>query len=468
MLIDELRSTFLFLKLSDEQLRELVQLGAEMAFPAGETIFVEGEPADALWVLLSGGVELARRVGGQRVVIGSLSQPGDYAGGIRAFAASGTGGGYRATGTTLHPSRFFQLPSEQLGRLLDAWLPMAKHMLDGYVHTFEAIEVAVRERGRLIALGTLAAGLTHELNNPAAAAKSAAKDLRVVLGQLVALANQVANGELKPAQIRAAMRLQADATARAAVASRRSAIETGRLEEDISAWLVEHNVANEWELAPAFVAAGLDLPWLEAAAHTLGDNGLSDALTWIANTLLARTFLDQIDDATSRISQLVSAVKDYSFVDRAPEQEIDIHEGIEKTLVILEHKLRRGVEVVRDYDERLPRVLANGSELNQVWTNLIDNAIDAMDGHGQLRIVTRRDGPAVLVEIIDQGTGIPPEIASRIYDPFFTTKEVGKGSGLGLDIARRIVVDRHHGEITFESSPGGTRFLVRLPLAVKP
>ncbi len=467
MLIDELRSTFLFQKLTEEQLGELVRLGAEATFPGGETIFVEGEPADALWVLLSGGVELARRVGGQRVVIGSLSQRGDYAGGIRAFAASGTGGGYRATGTTTRTSRLFQLPSATLGHLLDAWLPMAKHMLDGYVHTFEAIEVAVRERGRLIALGTLAAGLTHELNNPAAAAKSASKDLRVVMGQLVALASQIAKGELKPAQVRAVTKLQADASAHAAVAPSRSAIETGRLEEDISAWLVEHAVANEWELAPAFVSAGLDLPWLEAAAHTLGGKGLSDALNWIANTLLATAFLDQLDDATTRISQLVSAVKDYSFVDRSPEQEIDIHEGIENTLVILGHKLRRGVEVVRDYDEDVPHVMANGSELNQVWTNLIDNAIDAMDGRGQVRLVTRRDETSVLVEIIDQGPGIPSEIASRIFDPFFTTKEVGKGSGLGLDIARRIVVDRYHGELTFVSSPGGTRFLVRLPLAAQ-
>jgi signal transduction histidine kinase len=465
--IDELRSTFLFQKLSDEQLGELVRLGTEATFPAGETIFVEGEPADALWVLLTGEVELARRVGGQRVVIGSLSQRGDYAGGIRAFAASGTGGGYRATGTTMRASRFFQLPSATLGQLLDAWLPMAKHMLDGYVHTFEAIEVAVRERGRLIALGTLAAGLTHELNNPAAAAKSASKDLAVVMGQLVALAGQIAKGELKPAQVRAVTKLQADASAHAALAPSRSAIETGRLEEDISAWLIEHAVANEWELAPAFVSAGLDLTWLEAAANTLGGKGLSDALNWIANTLLATAFLDQLDDATSRISQLVSAVKDYTFVDRSPEQEIDIHDGIENTLVILGHKLRRGVEVVRNYDENLPRVIANGSELNQVWTNLIDNAIDAMDGRGQVRIVTRRDEASVLVEIIDQGPGIPPEIASRIFDPFFTTKDVGKGSGLGLDIARRIVVDRYHGELTFASSPGGTRFLVRLPLAAQ-
>ena len=155
-------------------------------------------------------------------------------------------------------------------------------------------------------------------------------------------------------------------------------------------------------------------------------------------------------------------------MDRSPEQEIDIHEGIEKTLVILGHKLRAGVEVIRDYDDNLPRVLADGSELNQVWTNLIDNAIDAMDGHGQVRIRTRRDGHAVLVEIADQGPGIPPELASRIFDPFFTTKEVGKGTGLGLDIVRRIVVDRCRGEVSVESAPGETRFLIRLPLTSKP
>jgi signal transduction histidine kinase len=157
-------------------------------------------------------------------------------------------------------------------------------------------------------------------------------------------------------------------------------------------------------------------------------------------------------------------VKDYSYVDRSVEREIDIHEGIEKTLIILGHKLRAGIEVIRDYDDTLPRVLANGSELNQVWTNLIDNAIDAMDGHGQIRIRTRHDDHAVLVEIIDHGPGIPDEVASRIFDPFFTTKDVGKGTGLGLDIVRRIVVDRCHGEITFASAPGETSFLIRLPL----
>jgi signal transduction histidine kinase len=465
MLKEELRSTFLFEKLSDEQLDTLSTLGLEVAFSASETIFVEGQPADFLWVLLNGEVELTRHVGGQRIIIGTLSDPGSYAGGIRAFAASGTSGGYRATATTLRPSQFFQLPSEHLSRLLDEWLPMAKHLLDGYIHTFEGIEIAVRERGHLISLGTLAAGLAHELNNPAAAAKSGSADLRAVVGRLVTFVDWLAKGGLAPAELTAALDLQSEAVARSAAATKHSTIETGRLEEEIGAWLGEHDVANSWDLAPTFVAADLDLPWLETAAHVVDTDSLTGVLNWIGDSLLATAVLDQIDDATARISQLVSAVKDYSYVDRSVDQEIDIHEGIEKTLVILRHKLRLGIEVVRDYDDTLPHIRADGSELNQVWTNLIDNAIDAMNGHGQVRIRTRHAERAVLVEIADQGRGIAPALASRIFDPFFTTKEVGKGSGLGLDIVRRIVIDRYGGDVSFESVPGDTRFLVQLPLA---
>jgi signal transduction histidine kinase len=464
MLIDELRATFLFEKLSDEQLHSLAAMGAEVAFPAEQVVFSEGEPADFLWVLLSGEMELTRFVGGQRILVETMTRPGTYAGGIRAFAASDTGMGYRATGKILRPSRFFRLASSDLGSLLDEWLPMAKHLLDGYVHTCESIEITVRERGRLISLGTLAAGLTHELNNPAAAAMSASADLRAVVSRLGAQASWLSAGKLTPAQIRAGLALQAEAAVRSAAPPRRSVVETGRLEEEIGDWLEAHGVENQWDLAPAFVAAGLDLPWLETAAQALGADALSATLNWVADTLLATALVDQIEDANSRIAQLVSVVKDYSYVDRSVEREIDIHEGIEKTLIILGHKLRAGIEVIRDYDDTLPRVLANGSELNQVWTNLIDNAIDAMDGHGQIRIRTRHDDHAVLVEIIDHGPGIPDEVASRIFDPFFTTKDVGKGTGLGLDIVRRIVVDRCHGEITFASAPGETSFLIRLPL----
>lgn len=468
MLIDELRATFLFEKLSTEQLQALMGRGKELTLPANETLFVEGQPADDLWVLLEGEIELTRNVGGQRIVVETMKRPGTYAGGVRAFATSETGGGYRATGRTLRPTRVFQLSSENLSQLLDAWLPMAKHLLDGYIRTFEFIEVAVRERGRLIALGTLAAGLAHELNNPAAAVRSDVTDLRALLVRLQSLVASFATNDLTPAHVQIVLALQAEASVRNSAVPGRGAMETGRLEEEIGTWLNAHNVAHQWDLAPAFVAAGLDLSWLEHAAHLLPANALSDALNWIAATLTATALLDQVDEATARISQLISVIKDYSYVDRAAERDVDIHDSIEKTLVILGHKLRSGVEIIRDYDKNLPHVRADGSELNQVWTNLIDNAIDAMDGHGQVRIRTRHDNQAVQVEIIDSGPGIPPDIASRIFDPFFTTKDVGRGTGLGLDIVRRIIVGRCHGEITFESAPGETAFLVRLPLAPKP
>lgn len=466
MLIDELRGTFLFEKLPEKQLQKLVELGEEVAVPAGETLFAEGQPADYLWVLLEGDVELSRRVGGQRIVMGALDVPGTYAGGIRSFAASATGGGYRATGKTTRPTRFFRLPSEDLGRLLDELLPMAKHLLDGYIHTLEAIETAVRERGRLISLGTLAAGITHELNNPAAAARSASTDLRATVNRLVTAVGACATGKLTPAQVQAMLALQAEAAGHfGAIGVKRSVIETGRLEEELGAWLEDRAVANPWDLAPTFVAAGLDRAWLDTAEQTLGPECLSDGLNWVADTLLATSLLDQIDESTGRISQLVSVVKDYSYLDRTSEQEIDIREGIEKTLVILGHKLRAGVEVIREYDDHLPTVLAVGNELNQVWTNLIDNAIDAMDGRGQIHIRTSHDDEAVLVEIADSGPGIPEAVASRIFDPFFTTKDVGKGTGLGLDIVRRLIVDRYRGEVTFETGASGTRFFVRLPLS---
>ena len=196
----------------------------------------------------------------------------------------------------------------------------------------------------------------------------------------------------------------------------------------------------------------------------LGGSELSPGLNWISATLLTTNLVDQIDHALGRIAQLVAAVKEYSYMDRAPEQEVNVHEGIEKTLLVLGHKLRPGIQIVREYDERLPAIQANGAELNQVWTNLIDNAIDALDERGQIIIRTRHDDDAVVVEIADQGPGIPADLVSRIFDPFFTTKEVGKGTGLGLDIVRRIVVDAHHGEVSVKSTPGDTRFVVRLPI----
>jgi signal transduction histidine kinase len=462
-LADELSATFLFENLSADQLRMLADLGCEVSFDVGDTIFVEGEPAEFLWVLLAGEMELERHVGGRRIPITTASRPGTYGGGLQAFTGSGLRIGYRATAKASQPSRFFQLPSSDLGRLVGEWSPLARHLLDGYLQRLESIEATVREQERLASLGRLAAGLAHEVNNPAAAAIRATTELRGALNQLHDVVGWLADADLSGDRLRALLRLQHDAVA-AVRPSPRGGIELANAEDKIGTWLDEHDVENSWSLASTFTSLGLDESWLDKAADVLDASELSPGLNWIAATLLSTGLVDQIDDAVGRIAQLVTAVKEYSYVDRAPEQEVDVHEGIEKTLLVLNHKIRAGIQIRREYDDHLPRIQASGAELNQVWTNVIDNAIDAMQGRGQILIRTRRENDVVVVEIGDQGPGIPSGLISRIFDPFFTTKEPGKGTGLGLDIVRRIVVDGHHGDVSVESSPGDTRFIVRLPI----
>jgi signal transduction histidine kinase len=234
--------------------------------------------------------------------------------------------------------------------------------------------------------------------------------------------------------------------------------------DTVAAWLDARGVADAWDVAPALVDAGLDVPWLEGLAARVPPGALDAAMAWLAATTTANQLIELVERSSERISELVRAVKEYSYMDQAPKQEIDIHDGLENTLIMLGYKLKHGVTVVRDYDRTLPRLCAYGGELNQVWTNLIDNAVDAMRGRGELRVRTARDNGSVLVEIGDSGAGIPPDVQPRIFEPFFTTKEVGAGTGLGLDVVWRIVVNRHHGSVRVESVPGDTRFQVRIPL----
>jgi signal transduction histidine kinase len=462
MLADELGATFLFESLTPEQLQTLADLGCEVRFDAGETVFVEGQPAEYLFVLLAGEMELERHVGGQRIPIATVSRRGTYGGGLQAFTGSAVG--YRATAKTLQPSRFFRLPSVELGRLIAEWSPVARHFIDGYLQRLEGIEATVRGREKLISLGRVAAGLAHEVNNPAAAALRAAGDLRGALRGLEDVVAWLADADLPAERARALLALRRDAVDSKRPAAR-GGIELANAEDALGSWLDDRGVDDAWSLASTFASVGLDEAWLDRVETALGADARGPGLTWIASSLLATSLVDQIDESVGRIARLVSAVKEHAYLDRGPEQEVDIHEDIEKTLLILGHKLSRGVQVRRDYDEHLPRIRANGAELNQVWTNLLDNAIDAMDGQGEIVIHTSHEQRAVLVEIRDHGSGIPPEQVSRIFDPFFTTKDPGAGTGLGLDTVRRIVVDAHRGDISVQSEPGDTRFLVRLPIA---
>jgi signal transduction histidine kinase len=320
----------------------------------------------------------------------------------------------------------------------------------------------------MIALGKLSAGLAHELNNPAAAARRAAAELRRVLsdGRDAALLLTTAG---RPPDEAAALAdglndLTRNLAARSAAAERLDPLEHSDREDIVAAWLDDHGLLESYDTAGTLVDAGLDAAWLEALAQRVPPEALHAVLRTITVTATAGSLVDQVEHSTTRISELVAAVKSYSYMDQATLQDVDVHEGLESTLTMLGHKLRAGITTLREYDPSLPHIWASGSDLNQVWTNLIDNAVDAMDGKGELRILTRREGDDVVIEIGDNGHSIPPEIQSRVFEPFFTTKDVGQGSGLGLDIAYRIVVTQHHGDIALRSTPGDTMFTVRLPI----
>ncbi len=463
--VDELRTLFLFDALSEERLDWLNEHGVVEDVPAGTDVFVEGEPAAGFFVVLSGTVSLSRRVHDDDLEFVRTNQRGVYGGAVQAAVGDRVPQLYPASMHAISDVSLFVLPAENFAWMMRTWFPMAMHLLEGLFLGLRNSQTLVGERQRLLALGSLSAGLTHELNNPAAAAVRATAVLRERITGMRHKLALIADGRLDGRQLRDLVELQETAVKRAASAEKLSPLQASDAEDALGDWLDEHDIAGGWDLAGTLVAGGVDVAWLDQISVAVGADNLEAAVRWLTYTVETELLMGEIDDAVTRISSLVAAAKEYSQLDRAPHQTVDVHELLDATLVMLSGKIPSGVRISKEFDRDLPAIPAYPAELNQVWTNLIDNALWAMAGEGTLTVRTQRDGDWLAVEIADTGPGIPSDVRPRIFEPFFTTKPVGQGTGLGLDISYRIVVHKHHGDIRVESRPGDTRFRVLLPLS---
>ncbi|UXX96906.1 ATP-binding protein [Streptomyces sp. AD2-2] len=462
----EIGTLFLFEKLTPEQLARLCRDGQVEQFEAGP-VYTEGDPATCFYVMIEGTVVLSRRVGGDDVEVSRTSQRGVYTGAMQAYIGDRVQQVYLNSMRVTEPTRFFVLPAETFANIMSEWFPMAVHLLEGLFFGSKSTQLAISQRERLLALGSLSAGLTHELNNPAAAAVRATSALRERVAKMRHKLRVISAGRYPREALANLIDIQERTAERVAKAPSLSPLEASDREDALTDWLDDHDITESWQIAPTFVQAGLDIEWLDQVAAAVDAEILPSAIGWLNYTVETELLMTEIEDSTTRVSNLVGAAKQYSQLDRAPYQVVDVHELLDSTLLMLAGKFGDRIKVVKEYDRTLPKIPAYPAELNQVWTNLIDNAVSAMessDGTGTLTVRTALERDQLMVEFRDTGPGVPQEIRGRIFDPFFTTKPVGEGTGLGLDISWRIVVNKHHGTLQVESVPGDTRFQVLLPL----
>jgi signal transduction histidine kinase len=456
--LEVLRGVDLFEELSEDCLRRIAATAREERLAAGDWVVREGGRVEWFGVLTDGMVDWVKMVDGRELVMASRSAP-TYFGAMNLLTEEPSPAGGRA----VVECEVVVVPGDEFRRLLRDEPSVLRRSLRVIAPVHQGAEAVLREREKLAALGTLSAGLAHELNNPAAAAQRSAADLARALEVLEGTIGRFVASGVEREEAERLVVLQREALAGAVAAAAGDSMDAADREDALVDLLDARGLAG-WRLAPPLAEAGIDAAWVARVEEAAGA-ALEPALEWVVASLTARGLVRDLHDSAERISAIVAAVKDYTHMDRAETQSMDLRDGLESTLTMLTHKLKRGeVTVVRDYDPDLPRIVAHPSQLNQVWTNLIDNAIDAVDGRGTIRLRTCRAGDEAVVEVIDDGAGVPADLQSRIFEPFFTTKEVGAGTGLGLDIVRRIV-ENHHGQVRLTSEPRETTFQVRLPIA---
>ncbi|OCB60424.1 histidine kinase [Mycobacterium vulneris] len=472
---DELRTLFLFEHLSDAQLDTLCQAGSIETFPAGP-IVTEGDPATCFYVMLDGELVMSKRSGGVDIQTNRTSMRGVYFGAWSAYIP-GEEHIYEASVRLTKPSRVFVLDANAFAGFMQSQFPMAVHLLEGHKVGGRRQSQIIGQREKLLALGNITAGLTHQLNNPAAATARAVADLREGVGKMRHKLAMLADGKFTPQALRMLVTIQDEVAEQVAKHKglELTALETSDREDEMGDWLEDHDITFAWDYAPTFVEAGLDIDWLERISASV-DDALKDgeasatlqaALGWLKYTIDTELRMNEIAEASRRISALLAGAKQYSQMDRGDYQIADVHELLRSTLMMFGDKIGKDkpVSLCKDLDKSLPELHCYPGDLNQVWTNIIDNAVQAMDGHGTLTLRTSRETDEMIrVEICDDGPGIPAEDINRIFTPFFTTKPFGEGTGLGLDLAWRIVVEKHHGDLRVQSKPGDTRFIVLLPL----
>jgi len=452
----ELLRVPVFAGLPEEQIDWFLSQSREVGLKAGEVYARQGDPADAMFVILEGEVQWRGEFGGETFV--SSSKIGAVTGTLPYSRMKQ----FTVTARAVANSRVLRFPADSFPDLIHKMPELAKRLVGVMADRIRESTRMEQQRERLAGLGKLSAGLAHELNNPASAAKRAAAQLRETLYRIKEASHELGRRELTPTQKAEIEKLEASFTQRDEPPP--DALTVSDLEDQIDSLLRSHGQNDLWQLAAELAQRGIKPVALESLFANLDAGSARAALVRIAASVEIASLLKEIESSTSRISDLVRAIKEYTFMDQSPVQNVDVVKSIETTLTILNHKLKRGVMVQRNYQTVPLLVNSFGSELNQVWTNLIDNAIDAMSGKGELRVRTYRDDGCVVVEIGDNGPGISAEIKPHIFEPFFTTKGVGEGTGLGLDMVQRIV-KKHHGNIQVDSQPGDTRFQVWLPLA---